>query len=371
MDILIPILGFGRAGGYRVLSQLANHWKDAGHNVDFLVPSTSAAPYFPTTAGIIWVDIWGRLSTADNPPFENNKESGWRNILSIWRGLWARRNRYDVVLANHSFTAWPVALTPLTAKKFYYIQAYEPEYFELARQKLNKIVSRLSYSLRLSQIANAPIYCRFREINTDLWVPPGLDLQNYRPNAITAGESPKSRYVIGCIGRSEPSKGTSYIIDAFERLHSRNSDWRLKVAFGNLPIGYSHPGIEIIVPSNDAELAEFYRSVGMLVAAGTVQHGAAHYPVLEAMACGTPVITTGYLPANKNNAWLVPNKDSKAIALAANDVATCSNVGTKVEQALTDVQCYAWETVASRMISIFSDRSGSSARSIFRRQRVP
>lgn len=361
MDILIPILGFGRAGGYRVLSQLANHWKQAGHNVDFLVPSTSAAPYFPTTAGIIWVDIWGRMSTADKPPLEKNNESGWRNVLSIWRGLWAYRKRYNVILANHSFTAWPVALTPVTAKKFYYIQAYEPEYFDLARQRLNKVFSRLSYSLSLSQIANAPIYCRFREINTDFWVPPGLDLHNFRPNARGTADNSNLRYVIGCIGRSEPSKGTSYILEAFEKLHSSNCNWRLRVAFGNLPLGYSHPGVEIVVPNNDAELADFYRSVGMLVAAGTVQHGAAHYPVLEAMACGTPVITTGYLPAKENNAWLVPNKDAQAIAHAANDVATCCHVESRVTQALADVQCYSWETVASRMLNIFSDEPRSGA----------
>jgi hypothetical protein len=33
MKILIPILGFGRTGGYRVLSQLATEWCKQGHAV--------------------------------------------------------------------------------------------------------------------------------------------------------------------------------------------------------------------------------------------------------------------------------------------------------------------------------------------------
>jgi len=44
MRILIPIGGFGRAGGYRVLSELANHWIALGATVDFLVDHRSDPP---------------------------------------------------------------------------------------------------------------------------------------------------------------------------------------------------------------------------------------------------------------------------------------------------------------------------------------
>ena len=53
MNIVIPLLGFGKAGGYRVLSMLANEWILLGHEVYFIVPDDSSYPYFPTKATII------------------------------------------------------------------------------------------------------------------------------------------------------------------------------------------------------------------------------------------------------------------------------------------------------------------------------
>ncbi len=44
MKILIPMAAFGTAGGARVLSQLANAWIDAGHEVDMLVPPPRGTP---------------------------------------------------------------------------------------------------------------------------------------------------------------------------------------------------------------------------------------------------------------------------------------------------------------------------------------
>lgn len=353
MRILIPILGFGRAGGNRVLSQLANSWIEIGHEVDFLVPSTSEIPYFPTIAGKIWVDMFGAAVRSEYPPISKLSESGWRNILSLWSGLWKFGRDYDVVLANHSLTAWPVALSPLKLRRFYYIQAYEPEYYELEGKMINRILSKASYYFRMIKITNAPLYCNYKEIQTNYWCPPGLDTNIFLPLRKRMFLSDFSSFTIGCIGRKEPSKGTAYVLEAFEKLYKSDSRYRLVVAYGNLPAGYSHPGIEILEPKNDVELAEFYNSLDALVAAGTVQHGAAHYPVLEAMACGVPVVTTGYIPANSENAWIVSNQDSIAIAEAIEEIANGVSVTVKVERALKDISPYSWDAVASHMLSIF------------------
>ncbi|WP_447407026.1 hypothetical protein, partial [Clostridium perfringens] len=75
--------------------------------------------------------------------------------------------------------------------------------------------------------------------------------------------------VVGCIGRSEPQKGTGYVLEAFQELHAKDPRHRLRIAYGNLPEGWSHEAAEIVVPRNDVELAAFYRSLDVLVAAGT------------------------------------------------------------------------------------------------------
>lgn len=353
MKILVPILGFGRAGGNRVLSQLANTWVHLGHEVTFLAPSAGSPPYFPTLAKIVWSDASGRLNEAAQPPEDEGKASGRRNVMSLWRGLRKLKGQYDIVLANHCFTAWATALACPRSKLFYYVQAYEPEYFELSNQPLHQWLARISYRLPLHQIANAPIYCGYREIKAVDWVPPGLDMNIFRPKLAQSLRCDSDEFVIGCIGRSEPTKGTEYVLAAFERLFQINTRFRLRVAYGNLPHNYSHPAVEVVVPGNDRELAEFYRSIDVMVAVGTVQHGAAHYPVLEAMACGIPVVTTGYLPASNENAWLVPNKDPVAIVAAIEEIARDTNAAQKANKALNDIQSYSWDVVATNMLAIF------------------
>lgn len=164
-------------------------------------------------------------------------------------------------------------------------------------------------------------------------------------------------WTVGTIGRHEPTKGTKYVLEAFEKLAAIDANVHLKVAFGNLPSEWSHERVEIVVPQNDRELAEYYRSVDVLVAPGTVQLGACHYPVLEAMACGTPVITTGYIPADSSNAWIVPVCDSSAIVDALLDIRATApqTLEAKLTSAAEAITSFEWSRVAENFLSHFED----------------
>lgn len=362
MKILIPVIGFGAAGGYRVLSELANHWQSDGHLVDFLVDERSAEPYFPTRAGIRHFDKNGRVLDKTS----RNKGGGFSssgNAFSIYRGMWRALQHigagYDIILANHSLTAIPVALVRVgLARKFYYVQAYEPEYYALEKGKkalILKWFSILSYKLPLRQIANAPIYIGYRGVQAKHWIPPGVDETIFyrRPSPPLFG--PTQPWTVGVIGRREPSKGTRYALDAFEELARIDPYVRLKVAFGNLPEGWHHDRAEVVIPRNDGELAEYYRSVDILIAPGTVQLGACHYPVLEAMACGTPVVTTGYLPADNDNSWIVPVADSAAITVAALSIKamTPDAMQRKLDAANNSISAFAWGRISENFLELF------------------
>lgn len=360
MKIIIPIIGFGRAGGYRVLSELANNWVKTGHQVDFLVDERSDDPYFPTNANILRFDKKGKILKNDTKTGEKAFSVNG-NAFSIYFGMFRALQgigaRYDAILANHSLTAIPVTLARTgSAKKFYYIQAYEPEYYDLEKgikAKLLKWLSVLSYKLPLHQIANAPIYIGYRGISASQWIPPGVDEAVFFRRAISPKFEPGKPWFIGVIGRHEPAKGTNYVLQAFEKLAKRDANVHLKVAFGNLPQGWSHERAEVVMPKNDNELAHFYRTVDILVAPGTVQLGACHYPVLEAMACGTPVITTGYLPANRENSWIVPIHDANAIASALEDIFLMQE--TEREKILANahsaISDFYWKYIAGKFIS--------------------
>ena len=364
MKILIPITDFGRGGGGRVLSRLASAWTAAGHPTDFLVDVRSPKPYFPTDAGVYRFNDQGLVDGAES---NESTFASSGNALSIYRGMYLGLNQigcnYDVILANHSLTAWPVRFAHTgTAKKFYYVQAYEPEYFALESSWKSRILRRFSewsYSLALHQIANAPIYVGHPSIRATAWIPPGLDVSIFkRRSAAPHFKSGDAPIVIGTIGRREATKGTIYVLEAFARLHAMNPRFRLRVAFGNLPEGWSQrPGIEIVVPQGDAELASYYRSVDILAAPGTVQLGACHYPVLEAMTSGTPVVTTGYLPASPENSWIVPVRDSNAVVDAILDIVATPELELerRLNVAHAAVQRFSWQQVAQDFLNHFAN----------------
>ena len=358
MKIIIPILGFGRAGGYRVLSQLANEWIKQGHEVDFLCPDSSDEPYFPTSAGIVWVDGAGNITKVRAVIA---KPSGWYHIKSLYRGLKGIGFKYDVIFANHSLTAWPVALASCDkARKVYYVQAYEPEYYtdtKTMKGYLVAIVSTLSYHLPLKRIVNAPIYFYYKNLRASQFVPPGLDLTIFKPCEINQNLENATTIVVGCIGRHEPGKGTIFVLRAFEELYKRDSRFLLRVAYGNLPVDWQHEQCEVVVPKNDRELADSYRSLDILVAPGTVQHGAPHYPVLEAGACGVAVVTTGYMGATPETAWIVRNKDIVEIVESILDIA--SHDKQRIEKRanyLNEAEHYSWEHVSGKMLKIFEQK---------------
>lgn len=375
MKIVIPLSSFGKAGGQRVLSNLASKWVEMGHNVILLVHYTSEPVYFPTKAKIVWIDNHGR---------EMNHQHGHKStglvkyfgffavLVAIFRGLENYANDADIVLANQSFTTpLPVWISRIGSKKFYYIQGYEPEFiidinhpsFLINRKIFSNLflwlLSSTSYFLNLHKIVNSPIYFNYKMLRADKYVPPGIDFSVFYPN----DQAPSSDWVdrtitIGCIGRKEVWKGTKHVLDAFNILKQQNFNIRLLVAYGNLPetrdiLSDCH----IVVPRNDMELADFYRSLDIMIAPGSVQLGAAHYPVMEAIACGVPVITTGYLPARieGENAWIVPIEDAESIAKAVKEIITDSALRKiRVMNATRDIQEFSWDIVSRKMIDLFS-----------------
>jgi glycosyltransferase involved in cell wall biosynthesis len=359
MKIAVPMMGFGRAGGYRVLSRLASQWHDMGHDVVMLADRHSAQPYFPVSCPVLWIDGRGRaadwIGSQPCGPLARRCYAAAR-LWAIRAALERYCRRHDVILANHSLSAIPVRWAAVRAKKFYYIQAYEPECFALESTWTSPILMRLSqwsYRLNLRRIVNAPLYCNYRGIRSRHVVPPGLDLSLFHP-ADPPSPRQSGRFVIGCIGRKEPGKGTRYVVEAF-RLLSADPRYVLRVAYGNLPDECRDwPGVEIVVPANDAELADYYRSVDVMAAPGTIQMGAFHYPVMEAMACGIPVITTGCSPATRENAWIVPVADARAIAEAIVAIADRPETALeRIRRAKEDIRPFSWPSVAASMLSIF------------------
>ena len=349
MKILIPVLGFGRSGGNRVLSNLADELIKLGHIVKFLSPDTSEKPYFPTTAEILWADKNGNIKTTN---IKTKKASVFSIQKSLTRAfIKLDPESYDVIIANHSFTTIPIKTAGLIRKTLYYVQAYEPDYYRLTpgiKNMIFEFISAFSYKMNLFTIVNAEIYLKYKKIKATRVLYPGVDFNNFYPSNKTGKN--ENEVIIGTIGRLEKFKGTHYVLEAFNKLKKKYSRIKLYVAFGNADDFGNYEDVYCFQPGNDKELGDYYRTLDYYFCAGYTQLGAFHYPVAEAMCCGIPVITTNYYPASCNNAWLAEPKnvenmiDQFEIAYKNKELKE-----KKIQQALEDVQQFKWELVAQKL----------------------
>lgn len=353
MKIIIPILGnFGNSGGFRVLSKLANYWIAGGNEVSFLVYVNSEPPYFPTTADVLYYNKKGKLVSKD-------QKDASLPLLRMFQMRIAMQNALDncnadVVLANHCLTALPVKKSVIKAKKFYYVQAYEPEYYyrKTFKDFILKKISKNSYNLGLDIIVNADMYKNYANLHSTKVVYPGIDLEVFRP-ALNE-KSDNDKIIIGTIGRLEEYKGTAYVIKAFQLLRQELGERvELHVAFGEEVMG-NIEGVTVFYPNGDDNLADYYRSLDIYVCAGTVQLDAIHYPVLESMASKIPVITTGYYPATIVNAEIVPIRDAEAIKQKLLKIISDKD-DVKINKAFEDVKQFEWTQIANKMLNYFKN----------------
>lgn len=366
MKIFIPIIGFGRSGGFRVLSQLANQWISMGYDITFICVGGEgkSEPYYPTIAKILYVDYKGNEITNQIDSVvlgHENKASlmkRFKQLKSLKLAIDKYTNLEDVILATYSLIAFSVFYSKQNKNKYYYIQAYEPEYFDKSFKGkiLSKIIS-FTYKLKLTRIVNSPIYFSYRNLQANFCVYPGLDFNVFNDiNKVSNTDFKNKPIIIGCIGRIEALKGTKYVIEAFNILRHQGIKCELHMAvFGN--DNMLNKDIIAIRPQNDIELASYYRSVDVLVAPAISQFGAVHYPVIEAMACGTTVITTAYHPAHPDNAWITPPSSAIGIANQIQSIIKDPELAKyKSEKAFTDVKHLSWPTVATEMLKIFEGK---------------
>lgn len=88
MKIIIPLpCSFGPHGGWRVLSELANHWILQGHQVLFLAHKSSDIPYFPTIATILWFDNNGLIHEINDINYKRPVSSYFGISYSLIKAL--------------------------------------------------------------------------------------------------------------------------------------------------------------------------------------------------------------------------------------------------------------------------------------------
>jgi glycosyltransferase involved in cell wall biosynthesis len=175
------------------------------------------------------------------------------------------------------------------------------------------------------------------------------------PNAVdeqftSEGAAAEGEYVLA-VGTLEPRKNLQALVDA-----ARRADVELRVvgAKGWGGVGVGGNGVRWLGEVSDIRLAELYRG-SMCVVYPSLYEGFG-IPVLEAMACGVPVVTsrgTAMEEIADGAAVLVDARDPAEIA---EGIATASaERETLVARGLERARVFRWDAVAEATVDVYRE----------------
>lgn len=223
-------------------------------------------------------------------------------------------------------------------------------------------------------------HCSKRDIMAHLKLPehrvtvvyPGIDLERFRPSPHPGPPPPAGRengrggrpYVLSVAG-ADPTKNVETLVEAFGRLPQpvrdghdlvlvgdfrRRPELRARAAALGIEKQTKFPGVV-----DDDRLIDFYRRAALFVFPS--RYEGFGLPVLEAMACGCPVVSShaSSLPeVTGDAALLVDPSDVEGIAKAMEQVLTDSALaGDLRARGPARAAQFSWDRTARAMVAVY------------------
>ena len=312
MKINYTMFGTGLTGGVRVLLEIANGLVDRGHEVTITsLGSVNTHKWFPLKAEVSYVQ---------RPFLKKIINYGLKRVFDIdiyphveIEELSKATPYCDINIATFCFTVFSVFRSGKKGIPFYHMQHYEPLFFD--DQYLKKLAEE-TYYLPLNKIANSTwLKNQMKErYGYDLpVVNPAVDPGVFYPREV---EKNTDKFRILCFGKQTKWKGFLEALEAMKIVMKKRNDVEF-IAYGTKQPSYkSDVPYKFVESPSDDELARLYSSTDIMICPSWYES----FPLfpLEAMACGTPVITTPYgtedYAFHEKNCLVVPARDPKSLS---------------------------------------------------------
>ncbi len=347
ITFVLPTLSL--TGGMRVLSIYTELLQKRGHKI-FIV---STPPTQPTLIQQLRSLLRGRgwQSAPKKQESHFDKVDVECRVLETYRPITDLDvPDADIIMATWWETAeWVAKLSPTKGKKVYFLQHYEAfDYIPKGRVEATwrLPMHKIAVAQWLADIARN----EYGDLSVSL-VPPTVDTkQFYDPQS--RGKQPRGKQSVPTVGMyysTTPWKGCDLALKAFSIAAEKIPNLHL-VAFGSgdtPPPNLLPDGTEYNKEPTQDQLKEFYSKCdAWLFSSSSEGFG---LPILEAMACGTPVIGTPVGAAPEllagGGGILVKPKDPEDMAKAIEQICQLSDAEWRAmsKTALETVINYTWE----------------------------
>jgi len=323
MKLVIPVISL-ETGGTRFIYQLANELVDKGHSVEIVLPEKAVVAW-PLRTQITRVK---ELTPASIPPGDFLLPNFYLTVPPAWESKKGR-------VVRLSLGYEPLWVKEKEALASYLIDAPIISLSQWHRQLILQGTGR-----------NSTV------------IPGGVDSNVFCPfpkRSLSTG-----RLTIAYILRSKEHgytwKGTEDFWEACQRLTRLVPNFDIQVV---APEGASYQAplpYEIVKATSDSEMAKFYAQADIFVSSSYFESFS--MPLLEAMACGTAVVTTDNggnrdYAKDGENCLLVPPSDIQQLTLALAHLLTQENERNKLAQTgLHFAKSWTWRNSADKLESL-------------------
>lgn len=185
-------------------------------------------------------------------------------------------------------------------------------------------------------------------------VPNGVDLSVFRPDP---AERPDDTPYLAVVGNQDPRKNIGTLLEAFPIFRARLRAFRLVMVGPGAPPGPKPAAVDVLGYVDERSLASVYRKAVMVVQPSLYEGFG--LPVLEAMACGTPVACADidvFREVAGDCARYFDPRASSSIAATMEEVAKDESLrATMCAKGLERARRFSWDETARRLLAAFRE----------------